>query len=64
MRDWNDKLANSAHIPGSEHLPGVWTSQAAACRRKVRAEEDIPDEPLPRHEPDLNRPDGPGKGIA
>lgn len=64
MRDWNDKLANSAPIPGSENLPGVWASQAAACRRKVMVEEGIPDEPFPRQKLDLIRPDGPGKGIA
>lgn len=64
MRDWNDKFANSAHIPGSEKLPAIWTAQAAAYRQKVAVEENIPYGPLPRQKLDLVRPDGPSKGLV
>ncbi|GGF77219.1 hypothetical protein GCM10011402_32310 [Paracoccus acridae] len=64
MRDWNDKFANSADIPGSENLHGLWAAQAVAFRRKAAVEEDIPYGPLPRQKLDLVRPKGPGKGLV
>lgn len=63
MRDWNDEFANSAHIPGSDRLPGIWAAQAAAYRQKVPVEEDIPYGPEPREKLDLVRPDGPCQGL-
>lgn len=64
MRDWDDEFANSAHIPGSADLPAQWAAQAAAYRRAVRIETDIPYGPAPRQKLDLVRPDGDCRGLV
>lgn len=35
MRDWDDAYANSAHIPGSDKMPGLWAERAAAWKSVV-----------------------------
>jgi arylformamidase len=36
MRDWDDAYANSAHVPGSDKLPAMWTERAAAYRAGLK----------------------------
>ena len=64
MRDWDDEFANGAYIPGSEGLPALWAANAAAYRRAVRIDEDIPYGPSARERLDLIWPDGPCRGLV
>lgn len=63
--DWDDAFANSAYIPGSEKLPGIWAAEAMAYRTKHASRiEELSYGPDPRHRIDLILPDQRPKGLV
>lgn len=64
MQDWDDAFANMAHIPGSDALPEIWSTEAARYRDSHRVETDLEYGPSERHRFDLVLPDAPPKGLV
>ncbi len=65
MRDWDDAYANSAHVPGSDKLPALWTERASAYRAGLKSfRGDIPYGSGERQRLDLILPDGEAKGLV
>ncbi|MBR0828046.1 alpha/beta hydrolase [Bradyrhizobium manausense] len=65
MRDWDDAYANSAHVPGSDKLPALWTERAAAYRAALKSfTPDIAYGAGERQRFDLVLPDEDSKGLA
>ena len=65
MRDWDDAYANSAHIPGADRFPPLWTERAASYRAGLRAfRPDIAYGASERQRLDLILPDGRPRGLV
>lgn len=65
IKDWDDAFANMAHIVGSDALPDIWSTRAAAYRASgVAVDIDVPYGEHPRERFDLVWPDGTPKGLV
>lgn len=63
-RDWDDAFSNSAYIPGSENLPGIWAERALGYRLALHGfKQDIRYGAAPRAQMDLVEPDGTPRGL-
>ncbi|MEM6595801.1 MAG: alpha/beta hydrolase [Pseudomonadota bacterium] len=66
MIDWTDAFDNSAYVPGSADLIGLWEAQAAAFREALgaRARCNLVYGPGAREKYDLFQPEGEAQGLA
>ncbi|MFT5064873.1 MAG: acetyl esterase/lipase [Yoonia sp.] len=62
--DMDDRFANGAYIDGAADYPDRWNTQAAAFRRSVLAEIDVPYGPSPRQVMDIFHPNRLAKGLV